>query len=119
MSMAITFDPLKYANRLKTAGVPDRQAEAMAEAQAEVFDRNLEERVPRGDLKKLEEAARRDLNELELRLTAEIAPLKWGMVPCMAGVMTLIVKTFFARQADVVGQARFFSTFRDRTCRVN
>ena len=29
---AITFDTLKFANKLKLAGVPDKQAEAEAEA---------------------------------------------------------------------------------------
>jgi hypothetical protein len=31
---AITFDTLKFANKLKLAGVPDKQAEAEAEAEA-------------------------------------------------------------------------------------
>lgn len=34
---AITFDTLKFANTLKEAGVPDKQAEAEAKALKEVF----------------------------------------------------------------------------------
>lgn len=37
MSHAITFDTLAYANKLKAAGVPDKQAEVQAEAIAEVI----------------------------------------------------------------------------------
>lgn len=39
----VTFDTLKFANRLKSAGVPSQQAEAEAEALAEVFEANLKE----------------------------------------------------------------------------
>ena len=34
---SMTFDSLRYARRLKTAGVPEPQAEAHAEAMAEAF----------------------------------------------------------------------------------
>ncbi|WP_130473004.1 DUF1640 domain-containing protein [Candidatus Magnetaquicoccus inordinatus] len=80
----ITFDTLRYANRLKSAGVPDKQAEVMAEMQAEVLDKNLD------DL-----ATKRDLKELELRMAAEMAPLKWGMAVCVGGIIALILKSFF------------------------
>ena len=36
-----TFDTLKFANRLKVAGVPDKQAEAEAEALSEALEINL------------------------------------------------------------------------------
>ncbi len=34
----LTFDTLKFANRLKSAGLPATHAEAEAEALAEVFE---------------------------------------------------------------------------------
>ena len=34
---ALTFDTLRYANKLKAAGVPEKQAEAEAEALADVM----------------------------------------------------------------------------------
>jgi hypothetical protein len=46
----LTFDTLKFANRLKHAGVPDKQAEAEAEALAEVFEANLKDLVTKADL---------------------------------------------------------------------
>lgn len=38
-----TFDTLKFANTLKAAGVPDKQAEAQAVAFAEVIQANFKE----------------------------------------------------------------------------
>ena len=53
--VAITFDTLKYANRLKAAGAESRIAEAEAEALAEVFELNLKEVATRDDLKQMKE----------------------------------------------------------------
>ncbi|MDC6408606.1 hypothetical protein [Xylella fastidiosa] len=39
---SVAFDTLKFANRLKTAGVPAAHAEAEAEALAEVLEINLQ-----------------------------------------------------------------------------
>jgi hypothetical protein len=50
---AITFDTLKYANRLKAAGAESKIAEA--EALAEVFELNLNEVATRDDLKHMKE----------------------------------------------------------------
>lgn len=100
--VAITFDTLRFSNRLKAAGVPDKQAEAEAEALAEVFDKNLGELATRRDLKDLELATKRDIKELELRVVSELAPikaelatLKWGMAIVVGGVVALILKSFF------------------------
>lgn len=56
----LTFDTLKFANRLKTAGMPPEQAEAEAEALAEV----LSEAIKTSDL-----ATKADMHEMELRIT--------------------------------------------------
>ena len=44
---AIGFDTLKFARKLKEAGVPDKQAEAQAEVLGEAFLYNLDEIVTR------------------------------------------------------------------------
>jgi hypothetical protein len=44
---AIGFDTLKFARKLKKAGVPDKQAEAQAEVLGEAFLYNLDEIVTR------------------------------------------------------------------------
>ncbi|VTT97645.1 Phage-related protein OS=Burkholderia rhizoxinica (strain DSM 19002 / CIP 109453 / HKI 454) GN=RBRH_04009 PE=4 SV=1: DUF1640 [Gemmataceae bacterium] len=45
-----TFDTLKFANTLKAAGVPDKQAEAQAVAFAEVIQINFKDLVTKDDL---------------------------------------------------------------------
>ncbi len=61
----ITFDTLKFANKPKAAGVADKQAEAEAEAIAEVIQVNFRELVTKEDL-------RHELKELEMRLDAKL-----------------------------------------------
>ena len=56
MSHSVRFDTLAYANRLKSAGVPDKQAEAQSGALAEIFDE--------------QSASKKDLQETEARLMA-------------------------------------------------
>ena len=58
MSHSVRFDTLAYANRLKSAGVPDKQAEAQSGALAEIFDE--------------QSASKKDLQETEARLIAHV-----------------------------------------------
>ncbi len=84
MAATVALDTLKCVRRLRDAGVDERQAEAFSEAFREVQDAQLQEL-----------ATKRDLRELKLEITAEIAPLKWGMAVCLGGIITLIIKAFF------------------------
>ncbi|MCK9622245.1 MAG: DUF1640 domain-containing protein [Methylobacter sp.] len=81
---AITFDTLKYANRLKAAGAEPKVAEAEAEALAEVFELNLNEIATREDLKHMEER----LNE---RLEARLLQLEQRMIIKLGGVMVVTI----------------------------
>jgi Tfp pilus assembly protein PilO len=81
---AITFDTLKYANRLKSAGAEPRIAEAEAEALAEVFELNLNEVATREDLKHTEER----LNE---RLDARLLQLEQRMIIKLGGLMVVAI----------------------------
>lgn len=54
----VHFDTLAYANKLKEAGVPDKQAEAQSEALAHIFDYKA--------------ATKKDLQESESRLSSEL-----------------------------------------------
>ncbi|MBF0462096.1 MAG: DUF1640 domain-containing protein [Magnetococcales bacterium] len=85
---AITFDTLKYVKTLRAAGFEERQAEAMAEVQREILSTNLDNLVTKDDLSQ-------GLRELRLEMAAEIAPLKWGMAVCVAGIVAIVLKTFF------------------------
>ncbi len=65
----VTFDTLKFANKLKAAGVADKHAEAEAEAIAEVIQLNFKDLVTKEDL-------RHELKELEMRLDAKLDRLE-------------------------------------------
>lgn len=88
----ITFDTLKFVERLRAAGVPEAHAKAEAEALVEVFE------VTSGDL-----ATKSDLREVELRLEAKIDRatselkvdlMKWvtGALIAQAAVIATLVK---------------------------
>ena len=92
---AITFDTLKFANKLKLAGVPDKQAEAEAEALSEVLEINLKELATKQDI-------RLEVRDLEHRLDArferidgELKLTRWMLGLMLAGVMSLVLKAFF------------------------
>jgi len=81
---AITFDTLKYANKLKAAGAESQIAEAEAEALAEVFELNLKEVATREDLKHMEDR----LNE---RLDARLLQLEQRMIIKLGGLMVVAI----------------------------
>jgi hypothetical protein len=85
MPSALTFDTLAYVKKLRSAGVPEKQAEIQAETFAEI----LEERVAtKQDLKELEVALKHDLANIK----AEI--IKWveGMLVAQAAIVATLVK---------------------------
>lgn len=77
----ITFDTLKYVEKLRAAGVPDEQAKAEAEALVSAFSEAME-----GQL-----ATKIDINRIE----KELAVLKWMSGIVMGGILALIMKAFF------------------------
>lgn len=85
----LTFDTLRFANRLKNAGVIPAQAEAEAEALSEVLEVNLKELATKDDL-------RREIKELELRMDSELKLVKWMLGVVIGGIVALVIKAFFA-----------------------
>ncbi len=73
----LTFDTLKFANKLKAAGVPEKQAEAEAEALADV----MSEAVKASDL-----ATKNDLHDLELRVTKWVIALALAQIGLLMGI---------------------------------
>ncbi len=63
MEGAIAFDTLSYANKLKKAGVPEKQAEVQAVAIAEIVNEKM---ATKRDIKELETALRRDIKEMDM-----------------------------------------------------
>lgn len=67
----IAFDTLKFANKLKSAGVLSAHAEAEAEALAELFEVNLKDVATKEDFRLLKEDIRlvkEDIKHLEEKL---------------------------------------------------
>ena len=84
----ITFDTLKYSKRLKDAGVPEQQAEAEAEALSEVLEINLKDIATKEDLAREVDLLRRDMKEMEQRLTIKLG----GMMMVSVGIVAALVK---------------------------
>jgi len=80
----ITFDTLELVDRLKSAGIPQEQAEAVvrviAEAQETLVTRDyLDYR----------------LDKAVAPILTELAVTKWMMGVLLAGVLSLVLKAFF------------------------
>ena len=72
---SVTFDTHKFIRKLRESGVPDAQAEAVADA--------FREAQGKADL-----STKSDLRELELRLTIKIG----GMLVIAVGVLAAVLK---------------------------
>ncbi|MBY0577037.1 MAG: hypothetical protein K2P67_10655 [Gallionellaceae bacterium] len=73
----VTFDTLKFAEKLKQAGVPEGQAKAMAEAQNEVFSEALDTQL----------ATKRDLIELKLDMIKWIVGMGLAEIGLLLGIL--------------------------------
>jgi len=87
----VTFDTLAYSKKLKAAGVPEKQAEVQAEAFAEIIEERLATKqdivLLQRDIKTLETDLKRDMKEMEMRLTIRLGVMMAG---CIAVVATLV-----------------------------
>lgn len=115
MSME-AFDTLAFAKKLKNAGVPEKQAEAMAEVQADTFrgminsslvtKSVLKEEIAavRSDLMVEIAAVRSDLKDIESGLKADIAGLRSELYKA------LLTQTFalIAAMVAIVGAFKLF-----------
>jgi len=79
MSSELIFDTLQYANKLKNAGVPEKQAEVHAEAIVELVDNKL---VTKQNL-------RQELKALELRMTIKLGGIMLGGISMLVVLMKL------------------------------
>lgn len=80
---ALTFDTLKFANRLKAAGADSRLAEAEAEALSEVLELNLGEVVTK-------ELLQQELKLLEQRMVIKLGALMVVAVGIVAALVKLL-----------------------------
>lgn len=88
----ITFDTLKFADTLKAAGVPDKQAEAEARALADAFSTSTSELSTKGGIRDLHnemELMRRDMQAMEQRLTIKLGAFMAIAVGAIAALVKL------------------------------
>ena len=82
----VTFDRVRFANTLKAAGVPDKQAEAQAIAFAEVVHVNLKDLATKDDLGALKSELKQDMAALKTELKQDMAALKTELKQDMAAL---------------------------------
>lgn len=86
----VTFDTLKFANRLKSAGVSSAHAEAEAEALAEVFDLTGRDLVTREYLDVRLNQLEQRMTHLEQRMTIKLGALMAGAIGVVAALVKLL-----------------------------
>jgi hypothetical protein len=91
----MTAISLAFYEALQSVNVPNDKARAVADSLEQAIDSRYtihsRDLATQGDIEKL----RTDMEKLRGELKAEIAPLKWGMGFIGAGVLSIILKTFF------------------------
>ncbi|MBC8182798.1 DUF1640 domain-containing protein [candidate division KSB1 bacterium] len=94
MSSSIAFDSLAYVQKLKAAGVSEKQAVV----HAEIFTKIIEDRLAtkqdiyllKRDIKELETSLKRDMKELEMRLTIRLGAMMTGGIIIVATLVKLL-----------------------------
>lgn len=83
MSSLATMDTLEMFEELKKS-FSDEQAHALSRVLKRVEESRLDEL-----------ATKRDLREVKLEISAELAPMKWMLAVIVASSVALIMKSFF------------------------
>ena len=85
----VTFDTLKFAKRLETAGIPASQAEAEAQALQDALSES--ELATRQDISEL----RHELGETRTELNGKLALLQWMLAVVLALAIANFAKQYF------------------------
>ena len=86
----LTFDTLKFVQRLEKAGVSREHATAEAEALAEVFASAGQGIATKSDLEKLETRLESKMDALELRLTIKLGAFMAASVGTTVALIKLL-----------------------------
>ena len=87
--VAMTFDTHAFVKELMQAGMPEAQAEVLARSQATLIDEKL---ATKRDLKELELKLTRDIQEMELRLKHDLTLRLGSMMVVAIGIVAALVK---------------------------
>jgi hypothetical protein len=89
--MATVLDTRRLSRRLRDAGVPEAQAEAVVDTLLEVRDSDLRELVTKSDLKvalaELEARLMREMATFRVELSREIAASRVDIIKWVAGLL--------------------------------
>ncbi|MGH8562741.1 MAG: DUF1640 domain-containing protein [Gammaproteobacteria bacterium] len=92
----VTFDTLRYAEALKTGGVPEAQAKAQAVALAEALHQGGQDLATKGDIAELRMATKADTAELKAEIQAMINRLLLSLIGIIVGSMVAMTGIFAA-----------------------
>ncbi len=94
MSTAIAFDTLKFARRLKDAGIPENQAEAISGAFSEAQATHLDALATKGDIREivLNMATKEDI----VRLDKQLLSIKWMLALVIAVTVLPTLRILFS-----------------------
>jgi hypothetical protein len=121
MSMTIQFDTLRYVEKLRSAGMPEAQAKASAEALSTALDQSISNSIAtqedfrglKADINELRVATKAEINELRVATNAghnklqssvdllrsdfksDIKVMQWMLGTIVVGVVSLVAKSFF------------------------
>ena len=84
---AIVFDTLAYTKKLLAGGFSKQQAEAQAEAIAELIDNNL---VTKRDIEELRKDISADMKQLEHKMIIKLGSLMAASIAIVAALVKLL-----------------------------
>lgn len=98
----ITFDTLKFVDRLIESGMPEKQAKALAETQAEINEANLGDLATKGDLREVKTELREakaelkaEIREMDARINGHLNLLTWMLALVIIITVIPALKTLF------------------------
>jgi len=87
MPRSIVLDTHAYVKKLKGAGFTEEQADVLASTQAELIEERL---ATKQDLKNLEAELKRDIKELEMRLTIRLGAIVTVGIAVVAALVKIL-----------------------------
>lgn len=89
--IAIAFDTLAYANRLKKAGVKSEQAEAEAEALYDAMSSMVRDNIAtKQDLREVEHRLKNNIRALETKVTLRIGTMLAAGVGLLSTLLVIL-----------------------------
>ncbi len=85
---SIAFDTHRFVKRLTAAGMPEKQAEVLAEEQASLVDEKL---ATKRDIQDV----RRDIEAVETRVMGELRLVKWMLALVIAATVIPLIRDLF------------------------